>query len=48
MGARNGAEYLDGLANTRREIWLGGDMVEDVVAHPHCHPGCPHNRPSGP
>ncbi|MCP5024944.1 MAG: 4-hydroxyphenylacetate 3-hydroxylase [Actinomycetia bacterium] len=35
MGARTGAEYLEGLASTKREIWLGGEMVEDVVAHPH-------------
>ncbi|MDG2112422.1 MAG: 4-hydroxyphenylacetate 3-hydroxylase N-terminal domain-containing protein [Actinomycetota bacterium] len=34
MGARTGAEYLKGLAATKREIWLGGEMVDDVVVHP--------------
>ena len=29
MGARSGAEYLEGLASTKREIWLGGEKVED-------------------
>ncbi len=34
MGARTGAEYLAGLREQRREIWLDGDRVEDVTAFP--------------
>lgn len=34
MGARTGADYLKALAATKREIWLGGEKVEDVVAQP--------------
>jgi 4-hydroxyphenylacetate 3-monooxygenase len=34
MGARNGREYLEGLAATKREIWLRGEQVTDVVDHP--------------
>jgi len=33
MGARTGAEYLAGLKATRREVWIGGERVEDVTAH---------------
>lgn len=34
MGARTGDEYLKGLRSTSREIWLGGEKVDDVVDHP--------------
>jgi 4-hydroxyphenylacetate 3-monooxygenase oxygenase component len=34
MGARTGAEFLDGLRKTRREIWVDGEKVADVTAHP--------------
>lgn len=34
MGARTGDEYLKGLRATSREIWLGGEKVDDVVDHP--------------
>jgi 4-hydroxyphenylacetate 3-monooxygenase len=33
MGARNGAEYLAGLAD-EREIWFEGARVKDVAGHP--------------
>ena len=33
MPARTGAEYLDGLRGAR-EIWFGGERVEDVTRHP--------------
>lgn len=32
--ARTGSEYLDGLANRPREVWLGGQRVDDVAKHP--------------
>ena len=34
MGARTGEEYLKGLRATSREIWIGGERVENVVDHP--------------
>ena len=34
MGARTGAEFLDGLRKTRREIWVDGEKVADVTRHP--------------
>lgn len=33
MGARNGKEFLDGLRDDR-EIWLGGERIDDVTSHP--------------
>ena len=39
MPARNGAAYLKGLRATNREIWLGDELVEDVVEHPKLKPG---------
>jgi 4-hydroxyphenylacetate 3-monooxygenase len=33
MAARTGAEYLKGLRDSR-EVWLNGDRVPDVTAHP--------------
>jgi 4-hydroxyphenylacetate 3-monooxygenase len=35
MPARTGAEYLKGLRGTSREIWLGGEKVDNVADHPH-------------
>ena len=34
MGARTGAEYLEGLRGDGREVWLGGERVRDVTRHP--------------
>lgn len=34
MGARTGRQFLDGLRRTRREIWVDGERVGDVTAHP--------------
>ena len=34
MPARTGQEYLKGLQEQPREVWLGGERVEDVTAHP--------------
>ena len=34
MPARNGREYLKGLQEQPREVWLGGERVVDVTTHP--------------
>src|SRR5438046_514034 len=34
MGARTGAQYIADLKKMRREIWIGGERVEDVTTHP--------------
>ena len=34
MGARTGAQYLDGLRATKRALWIDGDRVEDPTSHP--------------
>lgn len=34
MGARTGEEYLKGLRDRPREVWLNGQRVEDVADHP--------------
>jgi 4-hydroxyphenylacetate 3-monooxygenase len=34
MGARTGAQFLDGLRARPPEIWIGGERVRDPVAHP--------------
>jgi 4-hydroxyphenylacetate 3-monooxygenase oxygenase component len=34
MGARTGSQFLEGLRKTRREIWVDGEKVTDVTAHP--------------
>lgn len=34
MGARTGSQFLDGLRRTKREIWVDGDRIADVTAHP--------------
>ena len=33
MGARTGKQFLEGLRKPRN-IWVGGDRVDDVVSHP--------------
>lgn len=34
MPARTGREYLEGLRAQEREVWLGGERVEDPTSHP--------------
>jgi len=34
MPARTGAEYIKGLQNQEREIWLRGERIKDVTTHP--------------
>ena len=34
MPARTGRQYLDGLREQEREVWLGGERVRDVTTHP--------------
>src|SRR3989449_10242849 len=34
MPARTGKEFLQGLKDQPREIWIGGERVGDVAAHP--------------
>jgi 4-hydroxyphenylacetate 3-monooxygenase len=34
MPARTGRQYLEGLRDQEREVWLGGERVKDVTAHP--------------
>jgi anthranilate 3-monooxygenase (FAD)/4-hydroxyphenylacetate 3-monooxygenase len=34
MSARTGREYLDRLRTQPREVWLGGERIDDVVEHP--------------
>ena len=34
MPARTGQEYIDGLRNRPREVWIDGECVKDVTAHP--------------
>ena len=33
MGIRTGEEYLKGIRDGR-SVWLDGELVEDVTAHP--------------
>ncbi|MDX6628832.1 MAG: 4-hydroxyphenylacetate 3-monooxygenase, partial [Gaiellales bacterium] len=33
-GARTGAQYLDGLRSDGREVWMGGEQIDDLVGHP--------------
>ena len=33
MPARTGKQYLTGLKEQEREVWLGGERVRDVTAH---------------
>jgi 4-hydroxyphenylacetate 3-monooxygenase len=34
MPARSGKQYLAGLREQEREVWLGGERVRDVTTHP--------------
>jgi 4-hydroxyphenylacetate 3-monooxygenase len=34
MPARTGQEYLRGLLERRREVWMWGGRIEDVTTHP--------------
>jgi 4-hydroxyphenylacetate 3-monooxygenase len=34
MGARTGRQYLEGLREQEREVWLRGERVKDVTTHP--------------
>lgn len=34
MPVRNGQQYLAGLREMQREVWLGGERVSDVTRHP--------------
>ncbi len=34
MPARTGAEYIQGLQDQEREIWLRGERIKDVTTHP--------------
>ena len=34
MGARTGRQYIKGLQDQQREVWLGGERVKDVTTHP--------------
>src|SRR5579884_3938166 len=34
MPARTGRQYLDGLREQEREVWLGGERVKDATRHP--------------
>src|SRR5256712_11993298 len=34
MGARTGRQYIEGLQDQPREVWLRGERVKDVTTHP--------------
>src|SRR6185503_9458201 len=34
MAARTGRQYLTGLKEQERQVWLGGERVKDVTTHP--------------
>lgn len=34
MGARTGEQFLQGLRNTRRHVWVGDQRIDDVTSHP--------------
>ena len=34
MPARTGRQYLTGLREQEREVWIGGERVKDVTKHP--------------
>ena len=33
MPARTGQQYINGLREQEREVWLGGERVRDVTKH---------------
>ena len=34
MPARTGQQYIDGLKERPKEVWIRGEKVKDVTAHP--------------
>jgi len=34
MPARTGRQYIEGLRELRREVWLRGERVKDVTTQP--------------
>ncbi len=34
MGVRKGQQFLDGLRTRPRDVWVGGERVDDVTTHP--------------
>src|SRR5881397_1724877 len=34
MGARTGRQYIKGLQDQQRDVWLRGERVKDVTTHP--------------
>jgi aromatic ring hydroxylase len=34
MPARTGRQYIEGLREQRREVWLSGERVKDVTIQP--------------
>jgi aromatic ring hydroxylase len=34
MPPRSGQEYLTGLRQRPRDVWLAGERIDDVVEHP--------------
>src|SRR5262249_52277400 len=34
MGARTGEQFLKGLRGTKRQLWVDGERIDDVTAHP--------------
>ena len=34
MAARTGQQYINGLKEQEREVWIGGERVRDVTTHP--------------
>src|SRR5437879_13285363 len=34
MPARTGEQYIKGVQQQEREVWLGGERVKDVTTHP--------------
>jgi aromatic ring hydroxylase len=39
MPARSGESYLKGLRSSERELWFGGERIEDASEHPATRPG---------
>ena len=46
MGARTGAQYIADLKKMQREIWIGGERVDDVTTHPATRMASPRTRTS--
>jgi anthranilate 3-monooxygenase (FAD)/4-hydroxyphenylacetate 3-monooxygenase len=34
MGIRTGKQFIDGLKNRPRDVWVRGERVDDVTTHP--------------